>query len=254
MKGMWWNSDGFADTAKHCFIHETIREHKLDFVVFMETGRANFSAPFLRRLSGGLDYMWYCLPPHGRSGGILVGVNVETISIQRVETGDFCVKLFVKSKFDGFEWILIGVYGAAQDALKPEFLSELVRICDVDTLPMLVGGDFNIIRRQEEKNNDNFKAHWPFLFNAIIESLDLREIELSGRQYTWASRRENPTYEKLDRPGPSPRTFVFEFQSICLVMFDFLLMHICEKMCFWHCILNRLVKRCSPRSAKYIIR
>jgi hypothetical protein len=199
MKGMWWNSDGFADTAKHCFIHETIREHKLDFVVFMETGRANFSAPFLRRLSGGLDYMWYCLPPHGRSGGILVGVNVETISIQRVETGDFCVKLFVKSKFDGFEWILIGVYGAAQDALKPEFLSELVRICDVETLPMLVGGDFNIIRRQEEKNNDNFKAHWPFLFNAIIESLDLREIELSGRQYTWASRRENPTYEKLDR-------------------------------------------------------
>jgi hypothetical protein len=124
---------------------------------------------------------------------------METISIQRVETGDFCVKLFVKSKFDGFEWILIGVYGAAQDALKPGFLSELVEICDVETLPILVGGDFNIIRRQEEKNNDNFKAHWPFLFNAIIESLDLREIELSGRQYTWASRRENPTYEKLDR-------------------------------------------------------
>jgi hypothetical protein len=26
----------------------------------------------------------------------------------------------------------------------------------------------------------------PFIFNAIIESLDLREIALSGRQYTWA--------------------------------------------------------------------
>jgi len=37
------------------------------------------------------------------------------------------------------------------------------------------------------------------LFNAIIESLDLREINLSGRQFTWASRRETPTYEKLDR-------------------------------------------------------
>jgi hypothetical protein len=116
-----------------------------------------------------------------------------------VETGDFCVKLFIKSKIEGFEWILVGVYGAAQDALKPEFLAELVRICDSESLPMLVGGDFNIIRRQEEKNNDNFNARWPFLFNAIIESLDLREIALSGRQYTWASRREVPTYEKLDR-------------------------------------------------------
>jgi hypothetical protein len=62
-----------------------------------------------------------------------------------------------------------------------------------------VGGDFNIIRRKEEKNNDNFNTRWPFLFNAIIESLDLREIALSGRQFTWANRRVHPTYEKLDR-------------------------------------------------------
>ena len=95
--------------------------------------------------------------------------------------------------------MLVVVYGAAQTDRKPDFLAELVRICENEELPMLVGGDFNIIRRQEEKNNDNFDARWPFIFNAIIESLDLREIDLSGRQYTWASQRENPTYEKLDR-------------------------------------------------------
>jgi hypothetical protein len=37
------------------------------------------------------------------------------------------------------------------------------------------------------------------MFNAIIQSLNLRELSLSGRQYTWASRRDNPSYEKLDR-------------------------------------------------------
>jgi hypothetical protein len=93
----------------------------------------------------------------------------------------------------------VAVYGAAQDRHKPSFLTELVRVCENETLPLMVGGDFNIIRRQEEKNNDNFYARWPFIFNAIIESLDLREIILSGRQYTWANRRDNPTYEKLDR-------------------------------------------------------
>ena len=94
---------------------------------------------------------------------------------------------------------LVAVYGAAQEAQKGEFLAELVRICENETLPILVGGDFNIIRRQNEKNKDNFNDRWPFIFNAIIESLDLREIDLSGRQYTWANRRPNPTYEKLDR-------------------------------------------------------
>ena len=37
------------------------------------------------------------------------------------------------------------------------------------------------------------------MFNTIIESLDLREIELSGRKFTWANAMPNPTFEKLDR-------------------------------------------------------
>ena len=62
-----------------------------------------------------------------------------------------------------------------------------------------MGGDFNIIRRRDEKNNDNFDGRWSFMFNTIIESLDLREIEFSGRKFTWANALPNPTFEKLDR-------------------------------------------------------
>ena len=199
MKGSFWNSDGFRDSAKHFFVHETIRDLKLDFFAIIETARENFSAPFLNHLAGGLDYVWYCLPPQGRSGGILVGLNRETLQVQKVVNGSHCVNFHLRSKIDGFEWSLIPVYGAAQDEFKPEFLAELVRMCEVETRPMLIGGDFNIMRRQEDKNKDNFNAHWPFVFNAIIESLDLREIVPSGRQYTWANCRDSPTYEKLDR-------------------------------------------------------
>ena len=37
------------------------------------------------------------------------------------------------------------------------------------------------------------------MFNTVIESLDLQEIELSGGKFTWANTLPNPTYEKLDR-------------------------------------------------------
>ena len=37
------------------------------------------------------------------------------------------------------------------------------------------------------------------MFNTIIGSLDPREIELSGRKFTWANTLPNPTFEKLDR-------------------------------------------------------
>jgi hypothetical protein len=38
-----------------------------------------------------------------------------------------------------------------------------------------VGGDFNIIRNTREKNNARYDDMWPFLFNAMINNLDLRE-------------------------------------------------------------------------------
>ena len=38
-----------------------------------------------------------------------------------------------------------------------------------------------------------------FLFNAVIDSLNLRELEMSGRKFTWTNSLPNPTYERLDR-------------------------------------------------------
>jgi exonuclease III len=151
IKGIIWNLGVFEDTAKHLFVKEAIREHKLDFIALLETGRSNFSIPFLNQLAAGYNFSWFCLPPHGRSGGIVVGINSDTLQVLKVDTGDFCVKLHIKCKRDGFEWIMVSVYGAAQDTHKAEFLAELVRTCESKTLPMLVGGDFNIIRKREEK-------------------------------------------------------------------------------------------------------
>jgi len=56
-----------------------------------------------------------------------------------------------------------------------------------------------IFKKSERKNNDNYDHCWPFLFNAIIDGLNLRELEMSGRQYTWANWLQTPTYEKVDR-------------------------------------------------------
>jgi hypothetical protein len=72
IKGMIWNVGGFGDTAKHLFVKESIREHALDFIALLETGRSNFAIPFLNQLAGPFNYSWFCLPPQGRPGSILV--------------------------------------------------------------------------------------------------------------------------------------------------------------------------------------
>ena len=98
LRGLWWNSEGFRDPGKHYFVQETIRERRLDFIALSETGRSNFSTPFLNHLAAGFDFSWYCLPPRGRSGGMLIGINTTTIHVKSVDVRDFCVKLYVKKR------------------------------------------------------------------------------------------------------------------------------------------------------------
>jgi hypothetical protein len=70
LKGLTWNSEGFKYPGKHLFVKESIREYDLGIIVLLETGRSNFVIPFLRDLSVGKNFAWFCLPPHGRSQGV----------------------------------------------------------------------------------------------------------------------------------------------------------------------------------------
>jgi endonuclease/exonuclease/phosphatase family metal-dependent hydrolase len=143
--------------------------------------------------------LWDWTPPRGRLGGILQGVNKEKFYVLDIKHGNFILKLKLRNKEDNFEWKLIVVYGAAQENEKEAFLSELVCMCGTKSEPLLVGGDFNLIRSSNEKNNNRLNDRWTSLFKAIISNLDLRELVLSDRQFTWANNLQISTYEKLDR-------------------------------------------------------
>jgi len=199
MKGFFWNSHGLRDLAKHRFLFDCSREHNLDFIAILETGKHNYSTECLDNFCAGAEYFWHWNPPRGMSGGILLGFNLSNFVVDKIESGDSFLKFNLTNKSDGFRWALMAVYGAAQDEHKGAFLSELVRVCSDEVLPLVMGGDFNIIRYPSEKNNDRFNSRWPNLFNSTIEILNLKEIVMPGRQFTWASYADVPTYEKLGR-------------------------------------------------------
>jgi hypothetical protein len=50
-------------------------------------------------------------------------------------------------------WNFVNVYGDAQKEHKSRFLSELSAVCLRSQVPLLIGGDFNILRKAEEKIN-----------------------------------------------------------------------------------------------------
>ena len=102
-------------------------------------------------------------------------------------------------KSDGFKFALFVVYGPAQQDHKQEFLAEMANTCSKESLLYIIGGDFNIMRHPQDKSSGVSDFKWPNLFNSVFESLDLKEIVMSGRQYTWAGPGDDPLFEKLDR-------------------------------------------------------
>ena len=78
---------------KYKFISDLVAELSLDFVTLSETGRKDFSQKFLKNLCGGKDFLGHCKAPHGRSGGMLVGVNLLLFDIGEIEEGEFFCKI-----------------------------------------------------------------------------------------------------------------------------------------------------------------
>ena len=62
-----------------------------------------------------------------------------------------------------------------------------------------MGGDFHLIRSNNERNQGQGDPKLMELFNNFIGELQLREIYVSGVKFTWSNKQKNPTLIKLDR-------------------------------------------------------
>ena len=63
----------------------------------------------------------------------------------------------------------------------------------------MLAGDFNMIYCSEDKSNENINRAMMGRFRRFVNDLELKEIPLLGRRYTWSNERESPTLVKLDR-------------------------------------------------------
>jgi hypothetical protein len=63
----------------------------------------------------------------------------------------------------------------------------------------MISGDFNMIYKAEDKNNSRLNRRMMNRFRHLLEDLDLLELHLHGRLYTWSNEREDPTLERIDR-------------------------------------------------------
>jgi hypothetical protein len=172
MKFMFWNMRGFGRPTRRVQLKEYIREDCLDGAGILETIRGEFTEKELDNLSGGSLFRWIWKPDVGHSEGILVGVKDETYEVEESEVGENFFSMVLRNRLSSFRWELITDYELTQHNLSAEFISESSKFLRA-TLPILLGGDFNLIRFAEDKNNNNINQSLMDKFNTFI---DLHEL------------------------------------------------------------------------------
>ena len=98
-----------------------------------------------------------------------------------------------------YHWWLSYVYGPQEDHDKVIFMEELEAIRDACQGPWAIYGDFNLILSEADKNNQRINRTNLSRFRRTVASLEMQDLHLHGRCFTWSNERENPTLVRLDR-------------------------------------------------------
>lgn len=148
-----WNVHGLNAAAHRDAVRELVGAKRPYFVSLQETKLSVISDFDVMQILGpGYDYSY--LPAEGTRGGILVAWKASIWSVTHIRPRTYSISARVRLIADDSEMWLMMVYGPSRDADKPAFLAELRELRGVRSGPWLLNGDFNLIYRAQDKNNN----------------------------------------------------------------------------------------------------
>lgn len=143
------------------------------------------------------------LPASDTRGGILIAGHHPDVVLSDVLIGCYSVTVAVTLSSQvadpSAEWWLTVVYGPQDDGAKVLFLEELEAVRDACAGPWMLTGDFNLILNEADKNNECIDRANLRRFRRTVAGLQLQDLHLHGRTYTWSNERETPTLVRLDK-------------------------------------------------------
>ena len=198
-----WNVRGLNARARQDCVRTLVGDIRPTIVCLQETKLDVIPQSTVFSLLGVSFSEFAYLPASSTHGGILVAGQCSDVAFTEVLIGCFSVTVAVKPLSATCEaqdsWWLTAVYGPQEDGDKLIFLEELEAICDAAPGPWAVIGDFNLILHETDKSNDRIDRANLRRFRRTVAALELQDLHLHGRCFTWSNERDVPTLVRLDR-------------------------------------------------------
>jgi hypothetical protein len=115
----------------------------------------------------------------------------------QMETRVYSVIVKIKRRVDNVIWSLTGVYGLQREPDKICFMQELKLIWQNTDDQWLLLGDFNLRCRANDKSRGTVNRRILNRFISLLDEVEVKEVHLQGRRYTWSRGTANPTQTEI---------------------------------------------------------
>ncbi|RVW28874.1 hypothetical protein CK203_112210 [Vitis vinifera] len=187
LKILCWNVRGANDSSRRKLIKAVVRSQKVDLLCIQETKIKSMSEGWLLEL---LEW----------------------------EEGQFSISCRFRKVEDGTVWVFTGVYGPFTKNERDCMWDEIGAIRGLWEEPWCVGGDFNVILSQNERNRQGRISAAMRKFAQVIDELGLIDLPLQGVAYFKKVSRPVSDHFPVVLEGGTveKRSFPFRFENMWL--------------------------------------
>lgn len=198
MKIMTGNVRGLGRLEKRSRVRQIIKEMRVDVLLLQETKQSRIDELFAKSIWPWEMLEFMAVDSEGSAGGLVSLWNPEVFQLL-----DCCCNrnfLLISGKaFGNFECVFINVYGP-NDVLKRAKLWEIiVNLRSKFQKPWCMGGDYNEIRTIEDRRGCIRRDRGMAEFNCFIDQLEMVDVPMLGRRFTWCNSLDEERWSRLDR-------------------------------------------------------
>lgn len=98
-----------------------------------------------------------------------------------------------------FHCTIANVYGPCGVADRRSLRETLCNLRSHFTSPWCLGGDLNEVRNSEERQGCSNRDRGMRDLNKFIDDMELMDLQLLGRSFTWSNSQDEEKWSKIDR-------------------------------------------------------
>ncbi|KAL7194493.1 hypothetical protein ACSBR1_034841 [Camellia fascicularis] len=188
MKLLSWNIRGIGRSEKRRKIRNIVQERMVDVLFLQETKKVGVSEELVKSIWPYDDLEYMSVDADGFSGGVLCVWKASVFSLAKCcSSRNFLI--LSGTILPCFNCVFVNVYAPNDVTRRGVVWNTLWNLKAQFVDPWCLGGDFNEVRSMGERKGCLIRDKGMREFNEFIEGVELYDVPMQGRQFTWSNSK-----------------------------------------------------------------